>query len=839
MSVVEAPWLAYAAGSEVEHFASFCRQHCEQSVDDFEGLPLVLEAWQLEMMGEALAFDDSGWPVWRGFLIELPRKNGKALALDTPIPTPDGWTTMGDLGVGDEVFDETGNRCRVTFTTGVMDDHPCFRVVFSDGTSIVADAEHQWMVHDRYRQRSLIRTTAQMADTFLIGSRETHRERRYSIPVAGALDTDEIMLPVDPYVLGAWLGDGATVAGRITFGESFIREEIERAGYSVGEPSPGQAPRAPTCTIYGLQRSLRELGVLGNKHIPSVYLRASRRQRLAVLQGLMDTDGHITPKGQCEFTTTSLRLAADFTELARTMGLKPTVTTGRATLNGRDCGQKWRIQFWAFDDLPVFRMPRKFALQRPFPVKRVRSQTRQIVDVIPVDSVPVKCIQVDSPSHLYLAGEAMVPTHNTHLLAAYALYRLLTSDGSPEILLAASSDKQAGRLFDAAVSFVRRSPLLRSLLKVKDSVGEIERIDGGGLIIRMSTDPKTLHGYNPSIVICDELAQWTTPSLRKAWAALTTGGGARRAPQTFVITTAGEALERAHGILGGMMNRLTASGDVEKRPGLTISRDAKSKRCMYAFEAASDALEDVKQANPASWITVEFLAEQQANPELTKSEFLQLHANIWADADDVWIEGWDALEAGAIPVGAPVDAGVDVGISHDSSAIVLAWLNPDTGKVRLQANVWSTQGQAIAHEYVDQGEYLRVERLEEYLRDVRRSFDLRSVAYDPRYFLQSAQKLSDEGFLMVTLEQSSKPMADAYQAFYDAAVERALEHDGDPVFAAHVKATVAKRTDRGWKVSKAQYHRRIDALVAAVMAHYRAAFGQSASVYEVKDLVVL
>jgi hypothetical protein len=71
---------------------------------------------------------------------------GKALALDTPIPTPMGWTTMGEVRVGDEIFDETGAPCRVTATTDVMFERPCYRVLFSDGSSIIADADHLWSV---------------------------------------------------------------------------------------------------------------------------------------------------------------------------------------------------------------------------------------------------------------------------------------------------------------------------------------------------------------------------------------------------------------------------------------------------------------------------------------------------------------------------------------------------------------------------------------------------------------------------------------------------------------------------------------------------------------------
>src|SRR5439155_12023875 len=107
----------------------------------------------------------------------------------------------------------------------------------------------------------------------------------------------------------------------------------------------------------------------------------------------------------------------------------------------------------------------------------------------------------------------------TAMLAAFALYRLLTSDGAPEILLAASSDKQAGRLFDAVAAYIRRNPTLAALCRVRDHVGEILREDGGGKIYRLSSDPTRLHGYNPSLVVCDELAQWTTPSLLRAYAA--------------------------------------------------------------------------------------------------------------------------------------------------------------------------------------------------------------------------------------------------------------------------------------------------------------------------------
>jgi phage terminase large subunit-like protein len=94
----------------------------------------------------------------------------------------------------------------------------------------------------------------------------------------------------------------------------------------------------------------------------------------------------------------------------------------------------------------------------------------------------------------------------TTTLAAVSLYRLLTSAGRPEILLAAPSDRVAGRLFDAAARFVRRSEELSRLLRVRDHAGEIVHEDGMGVIYRLSSDPARLYGYNPTHVVVDELA---------------------------------------------------------------------------------------------------------------------------------------------------------------------------------------------------------------------------------------------------------------------------------------------------------------------------------------------
>jgi phage terminase large subunit-like protein len=159
----------------------------------------------------------------------------------------------------------------------------------------------------------------------------------------------------------------------------------------------------------------------------------------------------------------------------------------------------------------------------------------------------------------------LVPRKNgkTTMLAAYALYRLFNDETQPEILLAAASDKQAGRLFDTCVQFIRRSPILSEAVALREYIGEISRADGGGKILRMASSADNLHGYSPSLVVADELHAWTKPSQRKAWAALTTAGGARVNTQVFTITTAGDANERDHSILGRLLDRNKAIGELE------------------------------------------------------------------------------------------------------------------------------------------------------------------------------------------------------------------------------------------------------------------------------------
>lgn len=357
--------------------------------------------------------------------------HGKALALDTPIPTPKGFVRLGHLRAGDQIFDERGKPCRIQAITPTMFDRPCFRVVFRDGAEIIADADHQWLTTSEKARRSVLvqkvrrngreetkpkgtdqrhkRTFPSVVTTRQIaGSLMSQGKFNHHVPLCGPVDMPPRVLPINPWMLGAWLGDGTTSDGVITTADAEIIQRIEVLGYSVRRRTAKY-----TIGVTGLRVQLRAAGVLNNKHIPEQYLLGSIEQRKDLLCGLMDTDGTCMKDRTCEFTSVKERLAFQVLDLALGLGLRATMITGRATIAGRDISAKYRVRFVA--DWPVFTMKRKVERQRLAQPLRL-PPSRVIVACEPVLSVPVRCLQVDSPSKLFLAGAHYVPTHNSSLI---------------------------------------------------------------------------------------------------------------------------------------------------------------------------------------------------------------------------------------------------------------------------------------------------------------------------------------------------------------------------------------------------------------------------------------
>jgi len=379
--------------------------------------------------------------------------NTAAIDVNTLVPTPGGFIRNGDLKANDRVFTERGAVCDVIVA------HPAYmaesyRVIFSDGTEIIADDKHRWWTTSaKERERISNRSEKKRAQTRAYlrkrsgadpemprrrtgtalldappGSfkntreiRETLLDRRgranHAVKVAEAFDVPPTDLPLDPWVLGVWLGDGAAADGRIACEDSDGEEMtalFTKAGWALKKLRP-----AFTWYAKGLLPVLRKVGVLKNKHVPDQYLWASKAQRLALLQGLMDTDGCATTEGKQFFANSNKCLVDAVYHLAASLGCKPRVVELKAGAvdNGKRESTKtytrqpgWAV-YWS-SALPVFRLKRKLARINAKPVRDARKY-RYIVGVEPAGERLVRCITVSNPTECFVCSESFICTGNS------------------------------------------------------------------------------------------------------------------------------------------------------------------------------------------------------------------------------------------------------------------------------------------------------------------------------------------------------------------------------------------------------------------------------------------
>lgn len=255
-----------------------------------------------------------------------------------------------------------------------------------------------------YSARSM--TTEEIIEDGLLDGREW----QFAIPVAEAWDLPEVDLPIDPYILGAWLGDGFSSSGNI----GMLVDDAEEmfAGFEASS-TPQKLKSNRVFGIYrfpGLTSLLKECDLLMNKHVPEIYLRASIKQRMALLQGLMDTDG--TPhRNAASFTNTNERVARAVHELAVSLGYRASINEYRAKLGGEDNGPAWRVRI-AGARADVFRLERKRSKLTAEPMS-MNDRLHYITGIERVEDRDVRCLVVDSPNHLFLLGRDAIPTHNS------------------------------------------------------------------------------------------------------------------------------------------------------------------------------------------------------------------------------------------------------------------------------------------------------------------------------------------------------------------------------------------------------------------------------------------
>ena len=804
------------------------------------GKPFLLLPWQEQIVRDLFGIvKEDGKRQFLTAYIEIPKKNGKQLALDTPIPTPDGWKTMGTLAVGDCVFDERGKPSHVVAKSLVDDTEQAYELVFRDGGRIVAGERHLWdveYIHGKTRAKrwttgEIYRRTRQYCETF------SDNRSIIRIPVNEPLHLPEANLPVDPYLYGYWLGNGCATKPEITVRDCDVDDLISFIPYPLHNRYP-QTCGGSEILVY---KELKNILVphFREKVIRPEYLRSSEHQRWELLQGLMDSDGCVSDvKGQSIYVSTIRQLAESVQELLWTLGIKNSLTTCPSTRYGEPTGETlYQIRFTAFTDQPVSKLHRK-SIRRQERVKQTRSCFHYLKEIRMLDyKVKMQCIQVDSPSHCYLAGRNMVKTHNSELAAAIALY-LLYADNEPsaEVYGAACDRNQASIVFDVARQMVEMSPALLRRSKIRSAGKRIINYRNAGFYQVLSAETGTKHGLNVSGLVFDEIH--AQPN-RKLYDVLTKGSGdAREQPLFFIITTAGNdknsiCYELHTKALDLMQGR---------------KKDYTFYPVVYGLEADEDWTDEANwyKANPSLGHTIKIERVREAyqnaieNPA-EENVFKQLRLNIWTSASIRWIPE-QVYDKGNIPIdldslrGRMCYGGLDLSSTSDITALVLAfpprnddekyillpffWLPEDTLELRCRRDhvlydVWQKQGFIQTTE----GNVIHYGFIEKFIERLGETYNIREIAYDRWNATQMVQNLEDMGFTMVPFGQGFKDMSPPSKELFKLLMEGNIIHGGNPVLKWMAGNVVMRQDPAGnIKPDKEKSVEKIDGIVASIMA---------------------
>ena len=291
----------------------------------------------------------------------MSRNSGKSLSINTPVycPTSDGGDkyikkTIGDLKVGDQIYDDTGNLTEVIHLNPIVIED-VYEVEFDDGEVVECNMEHLWSVYDRnFNQRRIekvqcLRNTGFLYDNFkLVNSKNGKVEYRFHVPVAKPINYPNIQnLLIPSYLLGYWLGDGCINSSTVVVCEEDLLSlcmNLDQIGCVYDYKPRYDRPHLYDVSVdtikslrennpelsfteaqqFSFKDKLRQLGILSHKRIPERYLYGTIEQRLELLQGIMDTDGYCDKGGHCEISQSAdhLDLLQDISKLLDSLGIK-------------------------------------------------------------------------------------------------------------------------------------------------------------------------------------------------------------------------------------------------------------------------------------------------------------------------------------------------------------------------------------------------------------------------------------------------------------------------------------------------------------------------------------
>ncbi len=384
--------------------------------------------------------------------------------------------------------------------------------------------------------------------------------------------------------------------------------------------------------------------------------------------------------------------------------------------------------------------------------------------------------------------------------SAIAVYSMIAGEPGAEVYAVAGDRQQARIIFNEAKQQIQNSPMLSSVTKVYRDALEMPTF--GSVFRVLSSEFRSQAGLNPSTVLFDELWNQANSEL---FDQMTLGSGARLEPLVVSITTAGYDLDSLAGNLYNYGKRCAANEIQDESFGF------------WWWEASADCdindRAEWKRANPniaEGLLDADDMAT--ATKQTTESAFRRWRLNQWVRTQESWLPAgaWErSFSSAQLDPALPVWVGIDMALKHDSIAVVVA--QPQGERVVVRARIWQPKDEGVD-----------VVEIERHLRELHATYQVMEFAFDPAYFMRSAEALLDDGLPMVEFPQTGQRMVPACGQTYELIVQGKLAHDGSPTFTDQVLSAAQRMTDTGWRLSKGKSRRKIDACIAMVMAVDRA-----------------
>ena len=382
-------------------------------------------------------------------IINVPPRHGKAIHINTKILTKKGWKTAGDVQINDYIVGSNGwTKVIGVFPQGIL---PSKQIFFDDHQSIICNSDHLWNVSDRYTPKFKTFTTQHIENTLF----ESDGRRHWRLPIING-NYGEIKPFIDPYLFGCWLGDGTSAIAAITTMDGSIVKAFISKGHLMNDVCSTTCGKAKTYRIVGngFQTLLRKNNLLNNKHIPDCVFRWSKANRLALLQGLNDTDGTYNKKAkQISFCNKNESIINGFCYLINSLG-------GTYRIYNIKSGSK-NINFRLPNGVHAFRLNRKKKLVPSHRRLYVGRFVSKIIDSEPCEMV---CFSVDAKDKLFAVGQGLILTHNTTMLMNFIAWSLARFPDSN--FLYVSLSHELASLATAEIRNIITAPYYKSIFNV-------------------------------------------------------------------------------------------------------------------------------------------------------------------------------------------------------------------------------------------------------------------------------------------------------------------------------------------------------------------------------------